>query len=76
MGRTGRSEYVPVLEAMLKDSGQHARSQALKALIRIRKLQRQAAGMAAAETAVERQEPAEEAATNPSDPPAAPDAGV
>ncbi len=45
MGRTGRVEYVPVLEAMLKDSGQHARSQALRALIRIRKLQRQAAGL-------------------------------
>ncbi len=52
MGRTGRGEYVPLLEAMLKDSGQHARSQALKALIRIRKLQRQAAGMAVAEAAL------------------------
>jgi hypothetical protein len=59
MGRTGRAEYVPVLEAMLKDSGARARSLALRALIRIRKLQRQAAGMEAAEAETAEAETAE-----------------
>jgi hypothetical protein len=65
MGRIGRAEYVPILEGMVKDSGQHARSQALKALIRIRKLQRQAAGIEPEQTAhpeetVQPQEPEEQ----------------
>lgn len=62
MGRTGRAEFVPLLEAMVKDSGQHARSQALRALIRIRKLQRQAAGMEAADGEAAPQEAADEPA--------------
>ena len=37
MGRTGHAEFKPVLEHMLRDSSPHARSQALRALIRIRK---------------------------------------
>jgi len=37
MGRTGHAEFKPVLEKMLKDSSPHARSQALRALVRIRK---------------------------------------
>lgn len=46
MGRTGHVEFKPVLEQMLKDASPHARSQALRALIRIRKQQRMAAGLA------------------------------
>ncbi len=59
MGRTAHAEFVPILEAMLKDNTPHARSQALRALIRIRKLQRKAAGMAAEAPA---QEPEEQSA--------------
>lgn len=43
MGQTGHAEFKPVLEQMLKDSSPHARSQALRALVRIKKRQRSAA---------------------------------
>jgi len=49
MGRTGHAEFKPVLEQMLKDSSPHARSQALRALIRIKKRQSEVARMAAQE---------------------------
>lgn len=52
MGRTGHTEFKPVLEQMLKDSSPHARSQALRALIRIRKRQRVTAGLAELEPEV------------------------
>jgi len=44
MGRTGRVDFRPVLEQLLKDSSPHARSQALRALIRIQQNLRQMAG--------------------------------
>jgi len=45
MGRTGHWDFQAVLERMLKDSSPHARRQALRALVRIRKRQMKAAGM-------------------------------
>jgi HEAT repeat protein len=56
MGRTGHAEFKTVLEQMLKDSSPHARSQALRALVRIKKQQRTAAGIAQTEPE-ETQEP-------------------
>jgi HEAT repeat protein len=45
MGRKGHAEFKPVLEQMLKDSSPHARSQALRALLRMKKQHRRMAGM-------------------------------
>ena len=60
MGQTGHTEFKPVLEEMLKDSSPHARSQALRALVRIKKRQRSAADAVKAELEAE---PAAEAET-------------
>ena len=49
MGRTGHAEFKPVLEQLLKDSSPHARSQALRALVRMTKRQRSAADAVKAE---------------------------
>lgn len=67
MGRTGHAEFKAMLARMLKDSSPHARSQALRALVRIKKQVRTAAEMAETEpgetqepdAAVESQPPAE-----------------
>jgi HEAT repeat protein len=45
MGHTGHAEFKPVLEQMLKDSSPHARSQALRALLRMKKQQRRMASV-------------------------------
>jgi len=49
MGRTGHTEFKPVLEQMLKDSSPRARSQALRALILIKKQRSTVASMVAQE---------------------------
>jgi HEAT repeat protein len=56
MGQTGHAEFKPVLEQMLKDSNPRARSQALRALIRIKK-QRGAVPSVEALEPAEMQEP-------------------
>ncbi len=58
----------PVLEQMLKDSSPHARSQALRALIRIRKRQRMTAGLAESEP---EPTPEPDGAHEPDEPPTA-----
>ena len=86
MGRTGHAEFKSILEEMLKDSSPHARSQALRALIEIRKSLRARASMAEADGAAEPsaeaeaepqpqpQPPAESAPESPAEPPPPPPA--
>ena len=69
MGRTGHAEFKPLLEKMLKDTSPHARSQALRALIQIKKRQRTLAGML--EPVPETAQASEPASPEETQPPAA-----
>ena len=68
MGRTGHAEFKPVLEQMLKDSNPHARSQALRALIRIKKQRQTVASKVAQELAAAEEPDAASASEPPAEP--------